>query len=207
MLPDPAELIACPTCDALYRARQPAAGERAVCERCHTVLIAPRARAGMSIIMLSLATLILVAGAINFPFLRISRAGFGNDASILDTALAFTEGPLQLLSLAVLALIVLIPATRALLTLYVLTPVVMDRSPWRGAAQAFRLSEALRPWSMAEIFSIGCAVALVKVADLANLTFGPAFWMFCVLTVVVVVQDQWMDRWSVWASLDREAAT
>jgi paraquat-inducible protein A len=55
---------------------------------------------------------------------------------------------------------------------------------------------------MAEIFAIGCAVALVKVADLANLTFGPAFWMFCVLTVVIVVQDNLMDRWSVWNSIE-----
>ena len=33
---------------------------------------------------------------------------------------------------------------------------------------AFRLAEALQPWSMAEIFVIGCAVALVKIADLAE---------------------------------------
>lgn len=198
---DPADLIACQTCDALYRATPPAPGERAVCLRCHTVLIAPRARAGMSIIMLALATLILVVGAVSFPFLTISRSGFANDATVLDTALAFAEGPLQLLSLVVLALIVLVPSLRGLLTLYVLGPLVFDRPPWRGAAAAFRLAEALRPWSMAEIFAIGCAVALVKVADLANLTFGPAFWMFCVLTVVIVVQDNLMDRWSVWNSI------
>lgn len=200
---DTADLIACPQCDALYRARTPASGERAVCARCHTVLIAPRRKAGMTIIMLAVTVMILVMGALSFPFLRISTTGLSNSASLIDAALAFGGGPLVLLSLAVVALIVAVPLMRVLLILYVLVPVVFDRAPLRGAPQAFRWSEALRPWSMAEIFAIGCAVALVKVADLAHITFGPAFWMFTVLVVVIVVQDNFMCRWSVWTSLER----
>ena len=200
---DPQDLIACPHCDALYRVREPAPGERAVCHRCHAVLIAPRNRAGMTIIAFALAVLILVVGAITFPFLSISTTGFANSATVLDTALSFSSGPMRLVSFTVLALIVVIPVVRALLILYVLGPVVFDRPPARLANQAFRISEMLRPWSMAEIFAIGCAIALIKVADLARLDFGPAFWMFCVLTVVIVVQDNYMCRWSVWASLDQ----
>jgi paraquat-inducible protein A len=90
-----------------------------------------------------------------------------------------------------------------LLAIYVLTPLVMDIRPWPGAAQAFRLSEALRPWSMAEIFVIGCAVALVKISSLAEVTFGPAFWMFAVLVVLVVIQENVMCRWSVWNALSK----
>lgn len=198
---DTSQLIACPQCDALYRAVAPSAGERAVCERCHTVLIAPRKRAGMTIIMLALTVLVLVIGALSFPFLRVSAAGLSNSATVLDAALSFTDGALRLVSLTVLALIIVIPAMRVLLILYTLFPVVLDRAPWPRARQAFRWAETLRPWSMAEIFAIGCAVALVKVADLADLTFGPAFWMFCGLVVVSTVQDSFMCRWSVWQSL------
>ncbi len=202
---DPAELIACPQCDALYRARMPEHGERAVCVRCHTVLIAPRKRAGMTIIMLSAAVLILVLGAVWFPFLKISRSGFANEATLLDAALSFTDGWLLLLSLAVTALIVLVPLARAMLIIYVLGPVVFDRPPPPQATRAFGLAEALRPWSMAEIFALGCAVALVKVADLANLSFGPAFWMFSSLVILTVVQEHFMCRWSVWHALETEA--
>ena len=88
-----------------------------------------------------------------------------------------------------------------LLALYVLAPIVADRPPARGALRAFRWSEALRPWSMAEIFAIGCAVALVKVSDLATVTFGPAFWMFSALVILVVVQESFICRWSVWNAL------
>ena len=56
---------------------------------------------------------------------------------------------------------------------------------------------------MAEIFALGCAVALVKISDLAEVNFGPAFWMFAVLVVMIVVQDTLMCRYSVWKSLER----
>ncbi len=195
-------LIACPQCDALYRAAAPAHGQRAVCSRCHTVLIAPKRKAGMTIIMLAMTMVVLVFGALWFPFLRIDANGLTNSATVLDAALSFTGGPLLAVSLAVTALIVLVPLTRALLILYVLVPVVFDRQPRPAARPAFRWAEALRPWSMAEIFAIGCAVSLVKVADLAEISFGPAFWMFAGLVVISIIQDTFMCRWSVWKSLD-----
>ena len=198
------ELIACPHCDAVYHVSEPKMGERAVCGRCHTVLIAPRRRAGKQIIAMALAVLILIVAATVFPFLSIKAAGVANRSSVLDAALAFSSsGLLILLTLAVAALIVFIPIARALLVIYVLGPVVWDRPAFPGALRAFRISEALRPWSMAEIFVLGCAVALIKVADLADVTFGPAFWMFGALVVLMMVQDNFMCRYSVWKSLEK----
>ncbi|MGJ8627113.1 MAG: paraquat-inducible protein A [Sulfitobacter sp.] len=196
------DLIVCPQCDAVYKLKKPKHGERAVCQRCHTVLIAPRRNAGLRIIAIALAVVFLIIGATVFPFLTIDAAGNKNSASILDAALAFSGGPMILLSLTTAALIVFIPLLRVLLILYVLLPVVLDRPPARHAISAFRISEAMRPWSMAEIFAIGCAVALVKISDLANVGFGPAFWMFGILVALVIAQDSFMCKWSVWNSLE-----
>ncbi|AXI44065.1 paraquat-inducible protein A [Sulfitobacter sp. SK011] len=196
------DLIVCPQCDAAYKLKKPKHGERAICQRCHKVLIAPRKNAGMRIIAIALSVVFLIVGAAVFPFLTIDAAGNKNAVSILDAALAFSGGPMILLSIATAGLIVFIPLMRVLLTLYVLLPVVLDRPPARHAITAFRLSEAMRPWSMAEIFAIGCAVALVKIADLAQVSFGPAFWMFGILVVLVIAQDSFMCKWSVWNSLE-----
>lgn len=196
------DLIVCPQCDAAYRMKKPGHGERAACQRCHKVLIAPRRNAGLHIIAVAMAVLFLIIGAAVFPFLTIDAAGNRNAVSILDAALAFSGGPMIVLSLATAGLIIFIPLLRVLLTLYVLIPVVLDKPAARHAIPAFRLSEAMRPWSMAEIFAIGCAVALVKVADLANVGFGPAFWMFGILVVLVIAQDSFMCKWSVWHRLE-----
>lgn len=195
------DLIVCPKCDAVYVAQKPSFGERAVCARCHSVLITPRKRAGMQIIALAITILILVVAAGVFPFLSIEAGGARNSVSVIDAALAFSGGWLYFVALATATLILVIPLMRVLLVLYVLVPIVFDKDPAQHAVQAYRLSEALRPWSMAEIFALGCAVALIKVVDLADVTFGPGFWMFACLVVLVVVQDNFMCRWSVWNSL------
>jgi paraquat-inducible protein A len=55
---------------------------------------------------------------------------------------------------------------------------------------------------MAEVFAIGCAVALVKLGDLAQIHFGPAFWMFTALVIIVVATDMLLCRYSIWKSLE-----
>ncbi|WP_380058864.1 paraquat-inducible protein A (plasmid) [Falsihalocynthiibacter sp. SS001] len=198
------EMIVCPQCDAVYQIIRPHHGERAVCSRCHTVLIAPRRKAGLQIIAVSLAVVVLIIAAAVFPFLSIEAQGTMNAVSIIDAALAFRHGPLIAVSMFTLALIIIIPLLRVLLVLYVLIPIVADRPPARYAMEAFQISEVLRPWSMAEVFAIGCAVALTKVAGLADLHTGPAFYMFAALVILVVVQDNFMCRWTVWNALDPE---
>lgn len=196
-----AELRACPHCDALHRLPQVNLDERAVCSRCGSVLIAPRADAFTRIFALAATSLILITAAVFMPFLDLSASGLHHKASVLDAALAFTDGPMVPLSVAVAALIVVFPALRLLLILYTLAPFVAGRRALPRAAQAFRLSDRLKPWSMAEIFVIGVAVALVKVAGLASVTLGPAFWAFCALVLVTVLQDTFMDKEQIWQAI------
>ncbi|PVA09086.1 paraquat-inducible protein A [Pelagivirga sediminicola] len=193
-------LIACPHCDLVYSTPEVARNERAFCQRCHTVLIAPRRRAGKRLIALASTILILITGAMFFPFLSIGAGGLHHGTSIVQTSLAFT-GMLAVLTPAILAFIVIIPMTRLILLIYVLVPIIQDKPPAPLARHAFRLAEDLTPWSMAEIFAIGCAVALVKLSDLAEVSLGPAAWMFAVLMIIVVLTDSMMCRYSIWKSL------
>lgn len=150
--------------------------------------------------MVALVSAGLIYGAVTLPFLTIKRFWMSNDATLIETALAF-EGPLLILSLAVLALILVLPALRLGLTLYVLAPLVVGMGALPGAATAFRWSETLRPWSMAEIFVIGCGVALVKIVAMAEVTFGPAFYMFAVAVVLIWVQDKMICRHALWEAV------
>ena len=197
------DLIICPNCDAIFSLSKPEHGEKAVCQRCDTVLITPRRNAGLQIIALSVAIVILISAAAVFPFLSVDAVGASNSVSILETALVFSDGPLAVLSLTTAALIIFIPLLRVLLCLYVIVPLVMDRTPAPYASDAFRVAEALRPWSMAEVFAIGCAVALIKISDLVHVSFGPAFWLFSALVLLVVVQENVICRWSVWNAISR----
>ncbi|MEO1536337.1 MAG: paraquat-inducible protein A [Pseudomonadota bacterium] len=155
----------------------------------------------MLIISLALASLILIFAAIFFPFLTLEAQGLRSSASLLDIALSFSNAGLRALVFLMLALILAIPAVRSSVLIYVLTPLVFDREPAAFSAPLFRFAQSLKPWAMAEVFAIGCAVALVKITDLAQVSLGQAFWMFTVLVALVVIQDRFLCSWSVWNAL------
>ncbi len=175
--------------------------------RCHAVLEAPRRTAMTRIIMLALAALILMVAAIFFPFLELEAAGRIQRASLLDTVQAFSSGLTAPLTFAMAALIVILPVIRFLALIYVLGPMAFGHKPARHAEFFFRLADHLRPWAMAEVFIVGVAVALVKVAGLAHIFIGPAFWAFVALVIVTVLKDNFMSRLTLWKTLERRRAS
>ena len=203
----PETLIACPVCDALYNDVDVPPGRVARCRRCGTVLGAPQGRAMTRMTMLAAAAFVLMVAAVSFPFLEITARGFQQRSSVIDAVLAFSDGLMAPLSLAVAFLIVLLPAARLGAILYVLAPMSLGHRPWPQASAAFRWAEALRPWAMAEIFIVGVAVALVKVAGLATVTLGPAFWAFCLLVIITVLKDTILCRFTLWKTLSARGLT
>lgn len=197
-----AGLIACPRCDALYIEEELRDGETATCLRCGGVLAHPRSGAFSQIIALAITTMVLMFGAIFFPFLEISKLGLGHGTSLFGVAMAFSDGIVAPLTAAVLGLVVGLPALRAALLVYTLWPLARGRRPYRHAAPAFRLSERMKPWSMAEIFIIGTAVAMVKVGGLASISFGPAFWAFCALIFVSLANRSFMCSTTIWDAIE-----
>lgn len=152
--------------------------------------------------MLASTSFILMLAAIFFPFLELTAAGRTQRSSIMDVVLVFADGPFVGLAIAVGALIVVLPLLRLLALIYVLAPMSFGWRPARDAIPVFRFSERIKPWSMAEIFIVGVAVALIKVAGLAHLSLGPAFWAFAALVLVVALKDNFMCRLTIWKTLE-----
>lgn len=201
-LPDPDLLIACPACDALHYVTEVPNNSRARCHRCREVLFAPKPSAMTRVVMLAATALILMITAVFFPFLDLSAGGFEQHSSVMDAILAFSDGLLLPLSFAVAALIVVLPALRLMAILYAIGPMMIGYAPARRATAAFRFAQMLRPWSMAEIFIVGVAVALVKVGGLATVAVGPAFWAFVALVIVTTLNDTLMCRLTIWKTLE-----
>lgn len=192
-----APLIACPACDALLHERAAPPGCRVRCPRCHEVLTAETHLSLDGVLITSFATLVLLAAALSLPFISLSAGGRFQNAAVLDAAIA-AGGDSWPLALAVGAMIALIPALRAVALIYTLLPLRFGAAAFPHARGVFRLAIELRPWSMMEIFVIGVAVALVKVADLATIGLGSAFWLFVLLAALTVIEDASLCRRTVW---------
>ena len=200
---DPASLIACPNCDLLHNARHVADGERIRCARCGTTLASNRHNAIDRTLAAAVANAILIVGALFFPFIKLEGAGSLQSATLIDAISAFGGGWTAPLVLVVAAFIVVIPFMRASALVYTLWPLRFGRAPYQGAARAFRFANALKPWSMAEIFIIGVVVALVKIAGIAQVSLGPAFWMMVALVLVLLLENHNFCRWTIWHILGK----
>ncbi|MEM8956810.1 MAG: paraquat-inducible protein A [Pseudomonadota bacterium] len=198
---DLAELIACPQCDLLHHVGHVSEDASARCQRCGTVLFAPRTGAIERLVALALGALVLMVVAVSFPFLQMSASGFSSKASVFDTISAFTGGLMAPLSLATAAFIILLPVLRLCALIYAVGPLLFGRPPLSGASASFRLASRLKPWSMAEIFMIGVAVALVKMVGMASIGFGTAFWAFGFLVILVTAMDAMMCERTIWRLL------
>ncbi|WP_308916370.1 paraquat-inducible protein A [Jannaschia sp. LMIT008] len=201
------DLVCCPVCDALHTLDATPEGRRARCIRCNTVLSSGGPEAMMRVVLLASASLILMTIVIFFPFLQLRQGVFTAKASVFDTVMSFSQGVMAPLSLAVGLFIIVLPVGRLTLLIWALGPLSFGTSPWPGARFALRWAERIRPWAMAEIFMIGVAVALVKLADLATLTMGPAFWSFAAIVAITAFQDTQLSRHSIWTALDTARST
>ncbi len=197
------ELIACTVCDALHRVVDMPAGGRMRCARCGAVLLRADPRALDAILASAAAMAILVISSVFFPFLRISASGFSSSATLTDTARAFAEGLTAPLGVALILVIVVVPVVRAAALFWALLPIRLGRPPAPGARKAFRLATELRPWSMAEIFIVGVAVALVKVGGMATVSFGPAFWELALVVLIVVLESSSFCEKTLWRIIDQ----
>lgn len=201
-LPPLTDLIACPHCDTLHTVQELAPGEKAYCQRCGVTIMTQKPAAFAQILSLAVAAFILMLAAISFPFLDLDVAGNHNATSVIGAIMAFNDGIAVPLAIAVAFFIIIIPLTRLAALIYVIGPLARGKQARKGSRAMFRLANALHPWAMAEIFMVGVTVALIKVAGLATVTIGPAFWAFAVLVVITVFQDQLICRYSIWRALD-----
>lgn len=196
-------MVCCPVCDALHEFPDIPDGQRARCIRCKTVIAVGRPEAILRIVVLAATSLVLMTIVVFYPFLELRNGVFGNKASVFETVMSFSQGVMAPLSIAVAAFVIVLPVLRLGLIVWALGPLSIDRTSLPGATFALRWAEILKPWAMAEIFMVGVAVALVKLAGLASLSMGPAFWSFTAIVVINALQDSQMSKHSIWTALDQ----
>lgn len=195
------DAIGCPVCDVMYRLTPEQACTRTVCVRCGYRLSLGQTEAISRVVGFALTSVVLMGMVLFLPFLNLDAGLFSNKATVFDAILGFSTGIMAPLSLAVLGFIIVLPLSRALLLIYALVPVLVRRPNAPGAARALRWAIWLKPWAMAEIFMVGVAVALVKLAGMASISMGPAFWAFAAVVLASAFQDTFMCRNTLWTAI------
>lgn len=150
---------------------------------------------------LALASLILFAVAVSFPFLAMKTGGFEQQSSLLTGIwLLYAQG-MQGMATVVLLTCLVFPFLQIVGLLYILLPIYLNRRVPQ-AIQIFRFIEDVQPWCMTEIFMLGILVSLVKLAKLAEIIPGTSLWAFALLIFTSAAQISLLDSHEVWEALE-----
>ncbi len=192
-----AAIIACHDCDLLYRAQRVPPGGRARCRRCRGVLYREKKNSIERTLALTLAGSILFVVANLLPFLSFDMQGQVTQTTLTSGVVELYDQGRPGLSALVLLTAILAPALQLGLYLYLLVPIWLGRRPL-GLAVVFRTVRRVQPWSMMEVFLLGILVALVKLADMADIVPGLGIWSFALLIVVLAGATAALDDRLIW---------
>jgi len=195
-----ATYVACHECDLLHRVRPLPNGGTALCERCGAVLYRRRDGSLDRVVALTLAGLILFCVANAFPLLSMRLDTNIQEATLLTGVLHLWDQGMRELAMLVLLTSVALPGLKLVLLLYVTLPLRLGLRP-PGMAPVFRLVRELQPWAMMEVFLLGILVAMVKLADTADILVGPAMYAFAFLILALAGVTACLDPHAVWERL------
>ena len=194
-------LIACPSCDALHRRSSLSRGQVARCVRCHAVLQTAKPRSVDRVVPAALAALVAYGVAVTQPFVGVSQSGFANAITVPDAVTVLWADGMGVLSVLLFGFLLAFPLWVIVSMLLVAVPLRLGRPVPRYAAAEVKVIGTLAPWAMAEIFLVGTAVSLVKVAGLADIAFGPAFYALGASVLFIAAAYAFWCEDTVWRTI------
>ena len=120
-----------------------------------------------------------------YPVMSISMKGLKNSATLWDSVLALSQGPITFIALVAAISIIIAPLFQLVLLIWVLSfALVHRRSP--GFKVCMRWLETLRPWSMLEVCLLAAMVAVFKLAGLLDVIPGIGLFALAVLSLLLI---------------------
>lgn len=177
-------LVICQYCDAVHRRRALARGEVASCRRCGATLYR-NSRLELEVMLaLVIAGLIVFVLANVYPIMAFDLARVSSEATLWGAVLETYDSGVGAIAALAAATVFFFPLAQLLLFTWVLAPLHRGRRP-RGFVPAMHLLRLVQPWSMVEVFLLGVLVAVVKLADMAEVIVGAGLYAFGLLTVLL----------------------
>jgi len=178
-------LIICEHCDCVYEKVTLAKHQKTLCTRCGGVLQRYNGLTVEQRLALTFTALVLWVFANFYPVMSINLKGLKNSATLWDSVLALSLGPITFIAMVAAIAMIIAPIFQLLLLIWVLSfALARQRAP--GFRFCMRWLEALRPWSMLEVCLLGAMVAVIKLAGLLDVLPGIGLFALAVLSLMMI---------------------
>lgn len=179
------ELIICEHCNCVFEKVHLSKHQTSYCVCCGGVLQRYNGLTLDQRLALTITAAVLWVLANFYPIMTISLQGMTHSATLWDSVLALSFGPITLIALVAAIAVIIAPALQLILLAWVLSFAVTQRR-----APAFHISmrwlESLRPWSMLEVCLLGALVAVFKLAGMLDVRPGVGLFALAVLSISII---------------------
>jgi len=200
-MPPALETVACPDCDLLQRIPPLPPRGKARCPRCGEILATRPSDPLDRPLALTLTAAIVFILANVTPLMGLSAVGRVASTTIIGGAHQMWLEGREPTAVIVVFCVVIAPAIYLLFLLAVLLAVRRSPAPhWVGVL--LRWADTVQPWSMNEVMMLGILVALIKIAELAQVIPGIGMYAVGALIVLLATIAVTFDPREVWKRVE-----
>jgi paraquat-inducible protein A len=172
------------------------------CPLCRKVLERTAGRSVDAALALSLTTFVLWFPANFGTLMRLRVLGIDRSSRLISGAFGLWHEGWMLVAMFVILQGVILPFLRFGLLSVALASIRFGvQRCWTGIA--FRWSERLDAWSMADVFLVGAAIGYSRVAVFIPVTIGIGGWCLIASATLTVITRASLDRQAVWRMIVR----
>jgi paraquat-inducible protein A len=194
-----AELIGCADCGLVQMLPPVPPNAIAECVRCHRAFSPPARGSIDTALALTVAALLLLLPAATLPLMRVVSFGVPRRNWLPTGVEALWNDGFASLSIVVCIFSIAIPFIYLGLMIWVLGGIRLGLTGSLG--KLFRLTAALRPWVMIEVYLVGSCVAYTRLESIGTVSVGSGGWCLLAATLAAVLATLKLDEQSVWDAL------
>jgi len=198
-------LTACPGCDLIISLPAVPDGHYLTCNRCGATISRAYRNSINRVLALSSAGLLLYLPAIYLPLMTLSSIGIKKDGNVIDSFINFYTNGYYLVALIVLFTAIIFPFLKLILPFTVSLCLKLNKRPsW--LKPGFKLLKHLGEWGMVEVYLLGILVTLIKMGDMASISYGIGFFCFLGLVLLSIATTVCLDNSLFWYEIDPRAS-
>ena len=195
------ETIACPDCDLLQNVPDLPPGGKARCSRCASTVATKMAEPIDLPLALTITAAIVFVIANTAPLMSLSAVGRFASTTIMGGAYDMWLQGEAITAVVVAFCAVIAPAGYIIFMLTVLLAARRPPAPhWVG--EMLRGAEFMQNWSMNEVMLLGILVALIKIAELANVEAGIGMYAVGALVLIFPAIMATFDPDEIWERVE-----
>ena len=197
----PSGLTACPDCDLLLKDIPVPHGRKSLCPRCGSVLCSSRHNTVVRTLALSLTGLILFFPAMLLPVMKLDAMGMEMATNLVHGISVLFRSGFHAVAILILLTGVAVPFVKLLL-LFVVSFAILLKVKSSLLMFLFSMYQFLDEWGMLEIYMLGILVAIMKLKDLAQLSYGIGLFCFSALLIITIFTAMGLDEHRYWSLMD-----